>query len=244
MSEKVRMKELTIRGRGPVQQRVFPLVLFVGLFFCWVFASSSVAALAKPLLVDDFEGEDIRNVLGNRANVFIKAPSKAMVSRRSDTIQGRTTNVLMLRYDKRNAGGPYGGGGWCGYYTLVKSPGALVAPSKEDPNPEALGEQYLDGTEFRAISFWVRGAEGEENFVVGLSDRHWDRIGDSVKSEEIGKYLPAGRITTAWQKATVPLDEFFLDYGQLASVAIVFEGDLYPLTGQSGTVYFDDITLE
>ncbi|MEK7817790.1 MAG: DNA polymerase III subunit alpha, partial [Actinomycetota bacterium] len=32
-------------------------------------------------------------------------------------------------------------------------------------------------------------------------------MGDSVKSEPIGQYLPAGKITTAWQKATIPLDD-------------------------------------
>ncbi len=205
----------------------------------------SARAAASPLLVDDFEGEEvIKNMLGNRANVFLKAPSKAMVSRRSEQVNGQESQVLMLRYDKRNSGGPYDGGGWCGYYTLLKSPGALVAPTDENPNPEPLGEQYLDGSELTQVSFWVRGEKGDENFVLGMSDRHWDKIGDSVKSEEIGKYLPQGRITTEWQKAVVPLDEFFIDYAQLAAVSVVFEGDLFPETGHAGTLYIDNITLE
>ncbi len=102
----------------------------------------------------------------------------------------------------------------------------------------------MDGRSYKAIVFWVRGEKGDENFVVGLSDRHWDKIGDSVKSEEIGTYLPAGKLTTDWQKATLPLDEFFLDYSQLASVSIVFEGDLFPETGHAGVIYIDDLTLE
>jgi len=205
----------------------------------------SAQAVASPLLVDDFEGDEvIKNQLGNRANVFLKAPSKAMVSRRSEQVNGQESQVLMLRYDKRNSGGPYDGGGWCGYYTLLKSPGALVAPTDENPNPEPLGEQYLDGSDLTQVTFWVRGENGDENFVLGMSDRHWDKIGDSVKSEEIGKYLPQGKISTQWQKATVPLDEFFIDYAQLAAVSVVFEGDLFPETGHAGTVYIDSITLE
>ncbi|MDO8729660.1 MAG: hypothetical protein Q7J69_00510 [Candidatus Omnitrophota bacterium] len=207
-----------------------------------VFWTAAVAA--APVMVDDFNSGEIKNLLGNRSNVFIKAPSKAMVSFREETVGGKKSQVLMVRYDKRNSGGPFDSGGWCGYYTLLKSPAALVAPTEENPNPEPLPEQYMDGSAYKAIVFWVRGEKGDENFVVGLSDRHWDKIGDSVKSEEIGKYLPAGKLTTDWQKAKIPLDEFFLDYSQLASVAIVFEGDLFPETGHSGVVYIDDLALE
>ncbi|PIQ82998.1 MAG: hypothetical protein COV76_00660 [Candidatus Omnitrophica bacterium CG11_big_fil_rev_8_21_14_0_20_64_10] len=201
-------------------------------------------ALAARVLVDDFEGDEVTNRLGNRANVFIKAPSKAMVSVKQDSVEGKPSNVLMLRYDRQQSGGPYDSGGWCGYYTLLKSPGALVAPTPDNPNPAPSAETYMNAEGNNAITFWVRGETGEENFVVGLSDRHWDRVGDSVKSEEIGKYLPSGKLTKSWQKAVIPLDEFFVDYAQLAAVSIVFEGDLFPETGHAGTVYFDEIVLE
>jgi len=202
-------------------------------------------AMAAPLLVDDFEGEEIRNKLGGRANVFQKAPSKAMISRRQDTIEGRPTNVLLLRYDKRSEGGPYGMGGWCGYYTLLKKPGHLVAPVEGmEGAPEQSEEQYLDGSAYQAITFWVRGDQGDENFMVGLADRHWDKIGDSVKSEELGKYVPAGRLTQEWQKAVVPIDTFFVDYTKLGSIAISFESDAFPEGAGTGTVYLDDIALE
>lgn len=207
-------------------------------------AFQTTAVVAAQVMVDDFNSGEIKNLLGNRSNVFIKAPSKAMVSFREETVGGKKTQVLMVRYDKRNSGGPFDSGGWCGYYTLLKSPAALVAPTEENPNPEPLPEQYMDGSSYKAIVFWVRGEKGDENFVVGLSDRHWDKIGDSVKSEEIGKYLPSGKLTTDWQKAVIPLDEFFLDYSQLASVAIVFEGDLFPETGHAGVIYIDDLALE
>ena len=199
---------------------------------------------AVPLLVDDFETGEIKNKLGNRTNVFVKAPSKAMLSYRQDIVNGRKTRVLLLRYEKQNSGGPYDTGGWCGYYTLLKSPGALVAPTPENPNPAPVEEKYFDGSVYSAVTLWVRGEKGDENFVVGLSDRHWDRVGDSVKSQEIGKYLPGGRLTKEWQKATIPLDEYFIDHQELASIAIVFEGDLFPASGHAGTIYIDDIAFE
>jgi hypothetical protein len=202
------------------------------------------AVFAATLIVDDFEGGEIQNHLGGRANVYVKAPSRIMMSRREEMIQGKKTHVLLLRYDKKAEGGPYGMGGWCGYYTLLKTSGHLVAPTEEEPNPSPVGEQYLEGSGFKAVSFLVRGERGDENFAMGLADRHWDRVGDSVKSEEIGKYLPAGRLTTDWQKATIPTDVFFVDYSKLASISICFEGDLYPEGSGTGTVYIDDITLE
>lgn len=213
----------------------------------WVTVAAFAQALAGggPLMVDNFDGEEVKNAMGNRANVFIRAPSKAMVSRREETVNGKKTQVLMIKYDKRNSGGPFDSGGWCGYYTLLKSPAALVAPVEGEPEPaQTTPDQYLDGSGYKKITFWVRGEKGDENFVVGLSDRHWDKIGDSVKSQEIGIYLPGGKLTTQWQKASIPLDEFFLDYSQLASIAIVFEGDLFPETGHSGAVYIDDLNLE
>ena len=210
----------------------------------WLAVGAQVQAQAAPLVIDTFDADEIKNAMGNRTNVFIKAPSKAMVSRREDTVNGKKSNVMLLKYDKRNSGGPFDSGGWCGYYTLLKSPAALVAPTAENPEPAPAPEQFFDATGYKTITFWVRGEKGDENFVVGLSDRHWDKIGDSVKSEEIGKYLKAGKITTDWQKASIPLDEFFLDHSQLASVSIVFEGDLFPETGHSGVLYVDDLQFE
>lgn len=219
---------------------------------CWLLVAGCLLATGyqqpatafATLLIDDFEGDEIKNRIGNRANVFIKAPSKAMMSLREDRIQEQPTRVLMLRYVKKNTDGPFGTGGWCGYYTLLKSPGALVAPTPDDLNPEPVAEQFLDSTSYKALTFWVRGEKGDENFVVGLSDRHWDRVGDSVKSEEIGKYLPAGELTAQWQRAQIPLDDFFVDSTQLAAVSVVFEGDLFSEAGHEGTVFLDDIALE
>lgn len=181
------------------------------------------------LLVDDFTGEEIKNRLGSRANVYTRAPSRIMISRRDDSINGARKKVLMIKYDKKNTGGPNGMGGWCGYYTLIKN--------------EKTGE-YLNGVGYKYISFWVKGEKGVENFMVGLADEHWDKIGDSLKSEEIGVYLPNKKITTEWQKARVPLDVFFVDHENLSSISINFEADCFPEGAGMGVVFISDIALE
>jgi len=204
---------------------------------------TSAQQSAKPVMIDDFETGSVTNVLGARTNVFLKAPSKCMVSFRRDTREGRPTNVLLIRYDKKAEGGPYDAGGWCGYYTLLKKAHPAVALEGAGPM-EAAEDVYFDASNHTSITFWVKGEKGNENFVLGVADEHWDKVGDSVKSQEIGKYLPAGKITTEWQKAVVPLEEFFIDYSKLSSIAISFESDCFPEGAGSGKFYIDDLMLE
>ena len=198
------------------------LTLGVLLFSFFIHRS---AAFAEPLLIDDFE-EGSANKLGGRSNTYVMEPSRALALRVKDQFHGGTGS-LMLKYDKKGTGGPHDSGGWCGYYTLLKS-----------------GSKYFDATPYQAITFWVKGATGEENFVVGVSDQHWDEVGDSVKSDPIGKYLPGGKLTTDWQKATVPLSTFMVEQNKLASLAVCFEGSLYTNGASKGTVYIDDLYLE
>jgi len=228
-------------------------ILSVALAVVVFFASGSFLSVAqlqaqssaiKPAVVDDFETGSIMNGLGGRTNVYVKAPSKAMISFRKDTREGRPTTVLMLRYDKKAEGGPNDLGGWCGYYTLLKKAHPSLSLAGGASAAEIEEEVYFDASQYSAVAFWVRGDKGNENFVVGVADAHWDKVGDSVKSQEIGKYLPAGKITTGWQKAVIPLDEFFVDYSKLSAVTIAFESDCFPEGMGSGTVYIDDIVLQ
>jgi len=221
------------------------LSVIVALAMAMVTASSSVSLgeQVKPVIVDDFESGTIANSLGGKTNVFIKAPSKAMVSFRKDVRAGKPTAVLMLRYEKKAEGGPYDLGGWCGYYTLLKK----VHPSVSLQGATAVEieeDVYFDASNYSAITMWVKGDKGNENFMLGVADAHWDKIGDSAKSQEIGKYLPTGKITTEWQKAVVPMDEFFIDYSKFSSIAISFESDCFPEGQGSGRIYIDDIAFE
>jgi len=182
-------------------------------------------AMASPLLIDDFEGQG-RNKIGGKSSVYAAEPSRALAVRQEE--KGRKgTKGLLLRYDKKGTGGPYGKGGWCGYYTLLKS-----------------GTKYFDATPYASLTFWVKGSKGGEDFSMGVADKRWDKLGDSVKSMSIGRYLPGGKVTTEWQKATVPLADFKVEQAELASVAVCFEGTLYPEGSAKGSVIIDNLMLE
>lgn len=181
-------------------------------------------AVAASLIVDDFETPT--NKLNGRSSTYAQEPSRALHVRTKDAAHGGTGS-LMLKYDKRGAGGPYDSGGWCGYYTQVKS-----------------GRQFFDATPYTKLTLWVQGAAGGECFMIGVADRHWDEVGDSVKSEALGRYLPEGKITTQWQQATIPLSAFFVDMRELATIAVCFEGGCFPDGEGQGTVYIDDLAFE
>ena len=180
---------------------------------------------AEPTYVDHFEKSI--NLLGGRTSVYEQAPSRALAVTTDKEHYGAGSRSLALRYDKKNTGGPYGGGGWCGYYSILKT-----------------GPKYFDAAGFTRLTFWVKGEKGDENFVVGLSDRHWEQVGDSVKSEEIGVYLQDRKVTTEWQQAVIPMDVFFIDMKELASLAISFESDGFPEGKGTGVVYIDEIAFE
>jgi len=183
------------------------------------------SALAATVIVDDFE-DQTANKVGGRSNTYVMSPSRALAVKVTEGAHGGA-KALMIKFEKKDKGGPYDSGGWCGYYTLLKS-----------------GPRYFDATPYKSLTFWVKGAAGEEKFAIGLSDRHWDQVGDSVKSEQIGIYLPSGKVTTEWQQATVPLSVFMLELKELASVAICFEGSLFPGGAGKGTIYIDDLMFE
>ena len=187
-------------------------------------SNQQLATAVAPLLIDDFETAS--NKLNGRSNTYVQEPSRAL-SVRTDTTAQAGKQSLMLKYDKKGTGGPYDSGGWCGYYTQVKS-----------------GRQFLDATPYTKLTLWVKGAAGAECFMIGVADRHWDEVGDSVKSEPIGNYLPEGKITTEWQQATIPLSAFFVDFKELATIAVCFESGCFPNGEGRGTVYLDDVTLE
>lgn len=197
------------------------LILFVLSVF--LLPCHNVPAQGEKELIDD----GTSNLLGGKSNVYQKLPSNAKYRRGERERNGKEEKVLMIKYEKLMSGGPFGQGGWCGYYTLL-----------------ATDSETYDATQFSKLTFWVKAKTGAENFMVGLADAEWAKKGDSVKSEAIGKYLPSGKLTTDWQKAEIPLSVYSLDYQNLFSIAFCFESSLFDETGSTGVIYIDDITLE
>ena len=182
-----------------------------------------VSVAAEKLLIDDFESK--MNKLYSKSAVYKKAPS--------DAKKGNTTKEqfsgegsLFIGYKKEAEG-------WCGYYVELKT-----------------GSDYFDGTKYSKITFMVKGKRGDENFQVGLADKTWYEMEDSVKSDDIGNYLPDGKVTTEWQKVEIPLQTYVdkrdgdFDLSQLGSMAICFETACFADGTGKGVIYIDDLSLE
>jgi hypothetical protein len=159
------------------------------------------------------------NSLGGKNNVYQRPPSKADFTKGREF--GKTGSGLRISYDKRAEGG------FCGFYSIVH---------------KGL-EDYLDASAHKYITFWVRGETGEEKFKIGVADRQWAKLEDSLKSKEIGSYLPSGKITKEWQLAVIPMDDLLIDWKELHAIAVCFEADVFPDGSGQGAVHIDEIAL-
>jgi len=171
------------------------------------------------------EGPEQTNSLGGREGPYRQAPSWAE-SVKSEGY-GKIGSGLKIVYDKKNRGGPHNDGGFCGYYTVLHG---------------FVGE-YLDASRYQYLTFWVKGAKGNEKFKVGAADKTWAQADDSLKSKEVGSYLPAGKITTDWQQAVIPLSEFSIDWKLAHAISFCFEADLFPNGAGQGTIFIDELVF-
>ncbi len=180
------------------------------------------------LVVDTF-GTESKNLLGQSANVYQRAPSSAAIVVVSETIDNQPVTVLKLSYDKKFQGGPHQKGGWCGYYSILKN--------KETGS-------YLDASDYEFVTFQIRGENGNENFVIGLADDTWESRGDSLKSQPVSTYLDNSAIGKEWRQIKIPLADFALDHTRLASISICFESQYLDDANSAGTIYIDRIAFE
>ncbi len=163
------------------------------------------------LLLDNFDYSYI-NLLGRKSNTYKKLPSICKHTLDKDVFYGEDGKSLRLDYDKPSRG-------WCGYFTLLNQ----------------VDGEWFDLSEFDKVSFMVRGAKGGEIFEIGMADKNWVTIGDSLKAGTIDKYLPGG-VTTQWQEVTIALSDFgLLDFTEMGSFVINFSKK------QKGAIWLDDL---
>jgi len=163
------------------------------------------------LLLDNFDHSSV-NLLGRKANAYKRLPSVCEFSRVESPRVGKHGRSLRLDFEKQATG-------WCGYYTLLNQ----------------IDGEYYDLTPYKELRFWVRGENGGEDFEIGMADRSWLTIGDSVKAGAAGKYLVHG-VTRDWQEVVIPLTDFGkLDWSQMGSFVINFYKQ------GKGTIYVDDL---
>lgn len=187
----------------------------------------SSTAMAETFLLDDFESPG--NALFSKEGVYKRDPSDAKKgSTTKEAFSGEKS--LYIAYKKEAEG-------FCGYYIHLKA-----------------NNRFFDGTKYTKITFMVKGKEGGEKFQLGLADKAWFEIDDSVKSPNIGEFLPAKNkdagLTTEWQKAEIPLQAFVdirsgdFDLTQLGAMAFCFEPACFEDGTGKGVIYIDDISFE
>lgn len=165
----------------------------------------------KYFILDDFDASDV-NLLGRKTNAYKKLPSVCVFERTDEEHYGPAGRALKLVYKKESTG-------WCGYYTLLNQ----------------IDGEYYDLRPYKAVSFMVKGKGGTEEFEMGMADKNWVIIGDSLKAGSVKKYLPKG-VAKQWQEVVIPLEDFgLLDFSEMGSFVINFyeKGE--------GTIYIDDL---
>jgi len=162
-------------------------------------------------LFDNFDYSDL-NLLGRKTNTYKKLPSVCTFERSEEEHAGDTGRSLRLDYNKEPMG-------WCGYYTLLNQ----------------IDGEYYDLRDYESVSFMVKGKTGTERFEIGMADKNWGIIGDSLKAGTIDDYL-AGGLSTQWQEVLIPLEDFgLLDFSEMSSFVINF------YEKGTGTIYIDNL---
>jgi len=163
------------------------------------------------LYLDDFNYSYL-NLLGRKTGTYKKLPSLCKNELDPNVFYGESGKSMRLDYNK-------GGTGWSGYYSLLNQ----------------VDGEWFDLSEFDKVSFMVKGKKGGEEFELGLADRNWVIIGDSLKAGSVNKYLPGG-VTTEWQEVVIPLENFgLLDLAEMGSFVINFN------VKQTGSIWVDDL---
>lgn len=170
----------------------------------------------NTFLVADFNEGNV-NRLGGYFNSFSRAPSTAdlTISRRPGGDQ-----ALTFVYTRDTSGFA---GFWIHLFDFKSPPAKRV---------------FLDSSPFNFITFSIRGEHGQEALKLQIADRIWEQKEDSLPIDELGTFLPAGRITKEWQRAWVPLKNLptRVDVKELASL-------VFTATRGGGRVYIRDIAF-
>lgn len=185
----------------------------VGLFL----VASCAVADQSLILIDDFN-DGVQNSLGGYRSTFAAEPSRSAAMRVADVFRGGSGRSVRITCDKSDSG-------FCGYWIHFF-------------NMRDVEKKYFDATNFTYLSFWVRGAEGGEDFLIKLADERWIDKQDSITFAQASHLLPCG-ITTEWQEVVVPLrGSKHFDLRNLGGLTFEF------VRPGKQVVFIDDIALK
>lgn len=184
-----------------------------------VACTAVMSAMSGVLLLEDFDdGKYIPNGWGGTGGYW--AGSGATIfpaTASSDESLGKKGGALKLTYNR--------GTGECGFWT-------------------SLTDTDLSG--YKGVSFWVRGASGGEDMLVGLKTS----VNSGESKIKARPYLKRTTITTDWQKISIPFNAFDeLDPSEnsntsgltrMNNLSFTFNTSMQSATG---TVYIDDIVF-
>ncbi len=91
------------------------------------------------------------------------------------------------------------------------SPGSIKIRFENKDQSAFCGSYIMllaDLTEYKTLTFLVKGATGGEGFDIGLNDHVANKREDAVFVGSIYRYLPDG-ISTDWQLVKIPIEDFF-----------------------------------
>jgi hypothetical protein len=172
---------------------------------------------SKVLVVDDFNS-GTQNSLGGYFNKFEGGSSSATVGPTVDFFRGDAGMSLGIQANKAETGFC---GAWIHFFDF-----------------RAEDKEYFDAGDYRYLSFWVKGAEGGEEFVVKLADKRWVELEDAMLVGPVGEFLEGG-VQTTWSEVLIPFRKIRgVDLGELAGITFDFA------TEGRHEVFIDDIAFK
>ena len=187
-----------------------------------VVASASVAPPLEggAFVVAAYRAEN-ENRLGGHFNGFARAPARAVAA-----IDGPEDDRALTFTWERVAG--TFAGFWIHLFETHRTPAERV---------------WFDARALGWVTFEVRGDAGGEAVRLQVADRDQERRQDSLAVGWVGDFLPAGRVTTSWQRAWVPLSALppALDRERLAG--LVFLADPDGATRTAGTLRVREVAF-
>lgn len=187
------------------------------LFMLMMLGMQVQSSMPDVLRIADFETGN-QNLLDGYFNRYQRSESKAKVSLVDSVSCGGGGKSLKVEALKSESGFC---GAWLQFFDY-----------------RAETRKYLDASDFKYLTFWVKGATGGEQFHVQIADKRYVEIEDSLSIGPIGRFLPGG-VTTEWQRVVVPISALErLDVKQLGGLILNFK--------QSGryTVYVDNVAMK
>lgn len=168
---------------------------------------------ATSLLINDFNDGSDPNEVGGWSGTWDSGNASCQPSYYNtdlNNVYGQTGYSLQVNYNVTQSGS------YSGYWTAT----------------------YIDLSNYKFLTFWIKGSLGGEKLKVGLKDTFWNETKVSIDD-----YLSSG-VTTSWQKVIIPLTAFrnITAWTSMDNISITFENSLgAPL---SGTVYIDEFRFE